>query len=132
MSQERVDTVRAIYDEWASGDLTAGVAVYDRDIIFMPPKRTPDAGRFVGLDEVQGWVRRWLDAWNDVTVTAEEFIDAGDSVVVAVRQRGVGKESGVPSERSYFQLWTFRGRTAIRLEEFEDRAEALEAAGLSE
>jgi ketosteroid isomerase-like protein len=51
-------------------------------------------------------------------------------VVVAVRQRGVGRESGAPAELPYFQVWTFRGRAVIRLEQFRDRDDALEAVGL--
>jgi ketosteroid isomerase-like protein len=132
MSRERVETLRVIYDEWAKGNMTSGLDLYDADIVFTTPKLTPDGGRYVGLEEVQDWVRRWMRAWNGLTMTAEEFIDAGDTVVVAVRQRGVGKESGVPLENSYFQVWTFRGRAVIRVEETQDRAEALEAAGLSE
>jgi ketosteroid isomerase-like protein len=48
-----------------------------------------------------------------------------------VRQRGIGSTSGVPTEMRYFTLWTFRGRRVIRIESFRERAEALEAAGLS-
>src|SRR5919202_1293865 len=109
MSKETVATVRAIYDEWAKGNLAAGIDLYDPDIVFIPTGDTPDSRRFIGVQEIEGWMRRWLQAWDDFVMSAEEFIDAGDSVVVAVRQRGVGKKSGIPSERSYFQIWTFRG-----------------------
>jgi ketosteroid isomerase-like protein len=53
-------------------------------------------------------------------------------VLVSVRQRGVGTTSGVETELRYFQLWSFRGGKVIRMESTRDRAEALEAAGLSE
>ena len=63
---------------------------------------------------------------------AEEIVEAGDGVLVDVRQRGVGRTSGVPVELRYFTLWSFRARKVIRIQSFRDRAEAFEAAGLSE
>ena len=56
----------------------------------------------------------------------------GDSVVVAVRFRAKGHETGLPFEDRYGHLWTFRGSKAIRLEGFPDFADALEAVGLRE
>jgi ketosteroid isomerase-like protein len=53
-------------------------------------------------------------------------------VVAAVRQRGVGSGSGAATEFRYFHVWSFRGAKVIRLENFRERAEALEAAGLPE
>jgi hypothetical protein len=38
--------------------------------------------------------------------------------------------SGTPTEFRYFQVWTFRGAKAVRLEGFREREEALAAAGL--
>jgi len=40
--------------------------------------------------------------------------------------------SGVPVELRYFTVWSFRGNKLIRIENFRERGEALEAAGLSE
>jgi ketosteroid isomerase-like protein len=128
MSEENVEAVRAIYAEWAHGNLGAGLTLYDPDLVFM----APDEGRVTGIQEAQTWMRRWLEAWDNFTITAREVIPAGDSVFVAVQEHGVGKESGIPMERSYFAVWTFRGPSVIRLEQMWDRAAALEAIGLSE
>jgi ketosteroid isomerase-like protein len=62
----------------------------------------------------------------------EEVIDAGDSVFVGLRQWGRGKGSGVPVEYRFFGVWTFRDGKVIRYKGFNERAEALEAVGLSE
>jgi ketosteroid isomerase-like protein len=61
---------------------------------------------------------------------AEDFFDAGDSVVVQIRQRGVGRSSGAVTELRYFQVWTFRGDAIIRIESILEREQALEAVGL--
>jgi hypothetical protein len=67
-----------------------------------------------------------------VPVEAMEFMDAGDSVVVRVDQWGTGPQSGAPGHLQYFQIWTFRGASVIRIESISERADALEAAGLRE
>jgi ketosteroid isomerase-like protein len=43
-----------------------------------------------------------------------------------------GKSSGVEVEYDYWVVFTFHGGLVARAEWFEDRQEALEAAGLSE
>ena len=48
----------------------------------------------------------------------------------AMRARGRG--SGGEVEMEYWQVWLFRDGKAARWEEYQDRQEALEAAGLSE
>jgi hypothetical protein len=66
------------------------------------------------------------------SIAGEEFLDAGDSVVVRVRQRGTGPGSRAPVETRYYQVWTPRGRSVIRIESIREREDAFEAVGLRE
>ena len=45
---------------------------------------------------------------------------------------GHGTGSGVSVNQQLFQLMTFRGGLIVRQDDFQDRAQALEAVGLSE
>jgi ketosteroid isomerase-like protein len=133
MSQENVEALRAIYDRFSEGDFRASVDLLDRRIVFLPLPESPEAQVYLGVEGVAAWMRRTLlEAWADLTMEAEEFISAGDSVLVSVRQRGVARISGIPTDAHYFTLWSFRGSKVIRIENFQERDEALEAAGLSE
>jgi ketosteroid isomerase-like protein len=136
MSQENVEVVRSVYEHWSAGDFRASVDLLDPHVVLvLGPEFGPDSPDTVAYHGVQGvtaYTRGLLEAWTPFTMEAEEIVAAGDSVLVGVRQRGVGSTSGVPTEMRYFTLWTFRGRTVIRLESFRERAEALEAAGLRE
>jgi ketosteroid isomerase-like protein len=133
MSQENVEALRAIYDRFSEGDFRASVDLLDRRIVFLPLPESPEAQVYLGVEEVAAWMRRTLlEAWADLTMEAEEFISAGDSVLVSVRPRGVARISGIPTDAHYFTLWSFRGSKVIRIENFQERDEALEAAGLSE
>jgi ketosteroid isomerase-like protein len=133
MSEENVEVVRRIYEQWAQGNFRAGVELYDPLILMVQGQGLPEAGAYLGLDGLRDYMRAFLEAWERVTIEAEEILGAGDSVVAKVVQRAVGRESGVePAEFEYFQIWSFRGGKVIRLEVVRDREEALEAAGLSE
>ena len=132
MSQENVEVVRSVYERWSQGDFRGGLDVLDPLVLFVLPPEFPDAGTYLGLERLAGYKRGLLEPWTRFTIEAEEIADAGDSVVAAVLQRGVGDGSGAATEFRYFQAWSFRGRKVIRLENFRERAEALEAVGLSE
>jgi ketosteroid isomerase-like protein len=70
--------------------------------------------------------------FDGATISGEEFLEAGDTVVVAVHQQALGPRSGAPVDMRYFQLWTFRAGTVVRIECIMEREDALEAAGLTE
>ncbi|MDQ3760077.1 MAG: nuclear transport factor 2 family protein [Actinomycetota bacterium] len=87
---------------------------------------------YVGREAVIKASRHYWGTWDDYRVEAEEILDAGPSIVVIIYERGRGKGSGAPVEQRHPQVWTFRAGRIIRWESFQSRAEALEAAGLSE
>ena len=133
MSRENVDVLRGVYEEWAKGNFGAGGDLWDRRVMFIPMSELPDVRDYVGPEGVTAFMGAFLRAWTNFTITAEELIEAGDSVVVAANQQGAGRESGIPAELSQqFHVWTFRGRRVIRFEAFQDRAEALAAVGMRE
>jgi ketosteroid isomerase-like protein len=132
MSRQNVDLVRAVYEEWAKGNFTVGGELWDSRVVFIPVADLPDAGVYFGVDGITSFMRDFLAPWTNYTIAAEELIEAGDSVIGVARMRGEGRESGlVANVEEQFQVWTFRGRRAIRFEAFRDRAAALEAVGLS-
>ena len=130
MSQENVEIVRRVYDRWAEGDFEEG-GVFDPLIIFVMGRGFPEAGTYVGTERVAEYMRGFLEPWERLTIRAEEIIQVGDSVVVAVRQEGVGRESGAATEFDYLSVWSFRGGKVIRFETFRESAEAFDAVGLS-
>jgi ketosteroid isomerase-like protein len=132
MSQENVEVVRNVYEGWRQGDFRAGVDVLDPLVLFVLPPEFPDAGTYLGVERLAEYMQGFLEPWSHLTIEAEEIADAGDTVVAAIVQRGVGDGSGAATEFRYFQVWAFRGRKVIRLENFREREAAFEAAGLRE
>ncbi len=85
-----------------------------------------------GPAEVREFLREWSDAFDDFSFQAEEMVDAGDSVVVRVHQRGRGKETGAQVESDAWQVFALRNGKIVHCRGYETKAQALEAAGLSE
>ncbi len=94
---------------------------------------TPEAGTIHhGPDAVRDFFRRWVGAFDDWGFDVGEVIDAGDSVVVHIRQWGRGKGSGANVEGRFWQVWTVRDGHVIRATHHQSKAEALDAIGLRE
>ncbi len=91
-----------------------------------------NAERCIGVDEANRWLARWIGPFIDWSIEVEEAIEAGDKVVAVSRQRGTPGHGGPQVELRLAQVWTFRDGLIARMKMYPDRAEALEAAGLSE
>jgi ketosteroid isomerase-like protein len=131
MSQTKLEIVRGIYERWGRGDFRAGFELYDPYIQLVLGPEFPDAHAYCGPDEIRRYMREdFLTDFEHATISGEEFLEAGDSVVVRVHQQAAGAGSGAPVALRYYQVWTFRGRSVIRIESIREREDALAAAGL--
>ncbi len=86
-----------------------------------------------GIDGFVAVFRDWLSAWESWIATPIEFIDVDERrvlVTLDVRARSKTHQVEVPIESA--NLLTLRDGKIARVELFMRRAEALEAAGLSE
>ncbi len=130
MTKENVEAVRSVYARWAVGDFQSSLEVFDPLMLFVMTPGFPETGAYLGVERVREYTRGFLDAWSRVAIEAEELQEADNSIVASVRQHGVGGGSGAETDLRYFQVWTFRGSKAIRLENFRERDQAMEAVGL--
>jgi ketosteroid isomerase-like protein len=130
MSQENVEVVRMLFEQWREGDYYA-TDWADPGIEFV--MTTPGGGTSRGLEAMQESWRDFLRAWQEFRGVPKEIIDAGDQVLVLNEFGGRGRESGVPIRGMRgAALFTFEGARVVRLVLFTDWDEALEAAGLRE
>jgi ketosteroid isomerase-like protein len=74
-----------------------------------------------------------LDAAQDYRVNAPEVTDLGDSQVLAVVRLAMkGKTSDIDVNATIFSIVTVEDGLIVRMDEYLERAEALETLGLSE
>ena len=91
-----MDTLRAVYDEWRRGNFRAGGELFDAYTVCVVDPENPEPGRYVGAGEIAAWMRLQLEHLETLTIRAEEFIEAGDSVLVAVHRQAIGEKSERP------------------------------------
>jgi ketosteroid isomerase-like protein len=104
MSQENVERLRAVYGDWERGDFTASLPLFDENVTLAIDSGIPDGGIYMRPDGVLKYMSRFLAPWESLTIAGESFRDTGDTVLVKVRQNGIGRSSGAPVELRYFQL----------------------------
>jgi ketosteroid isomerase-like protein len=132
MSQENVEIVRRFLEAYNSRDFEAINELIDPTFEFR--------SRFVGIESVhrasEGFPSTYFEmldeAYDRFEVALDEFIDAGAAVLAAGHAQWRGKASGAEGETPVLPAFWLRAKKVFRAETFTDRAEALEAVGLSE
>jgi uncharacterized protein len=136
MSQENVEIVRRVYEAAARHDTDTVLALYDPEVEWdLSRSLWGDlTGRTVyrGHEELRAFYREWYEAWGRYDEMVEDLIEAGEHVVVVAIGRGRGRASGAEVGWTQHGVWTIRDGKIIRVAWFGTRADALEAAGLSE
>ncbi len=137
MSQENVERARVAYDALGlavrTGDLDAFFREYVHpEIEWVPLEGALDVDVSYGHEAVKGRMTAMLDVMEEPQIEAGEIIDAGETVVIAIRISGRGRGSGIAMDADWFHVVTERDNKAVRIEWHRSRAEALEAAGLRE
>jgi ketosteroid isomerase-like protein len=131
MSQETVEIVRAAIDSWNRRDWDAALRNAAPDLEYdLSGALGPFRGVY-GRDEIQ---RAWADLTEGLTsarLEPHEFIEIGEDVVVPWTFHAVGRE-GVEVKARVTFTFTIRNGSIVRVRLYQDRQEALEAAGRSE
>ena len=134
MSRENVELVRRIYEAFNRRDVVTPFEIYAEDIVW-DLSHTARGNLFPqpvlhGHEGVrEGW-RDVLGAFAEVDFTVEELTDADDKVFATIRELDVGRASGASVSALHFAVWTLDSGKVARLQVFDERAPAEEAAGL--
>jgi ketosteroid isomerase-like protein len=131
MSRENVDLVRAAYHAVIREDWDAAAPMFNPDAEFRGTVGgvEPD---FIehGLEQFRRFQDEDGEAWDERRFEPEEFIDAGDRVVVFQREFRRGRGSGIEVEAGTAVIFEVRDGQVVGVQGYMDRAAALEAAGL--
>jgi ketosteroid isomerase-like protein len=136
MSQENVDVVRTGYALLREGGPTSAAEGLERlveaNCEFDFSAAYIDGPVLRGLAEAREFGRRGVWA-GSINFEPEEFLDIdAERVLVLIRFRATAESSGVPVEARPAHLVTLRDGRVRRIKVYADRAEALQAVGLSE
>src|SRR6478672_4055757 len=130
-----MDIVRNGWQALERGDIEAFLALCDPAVVWDQTHYV--SGEFDavyhGRDGITRFLEQWREFFEGYYVHAEEFIDAGEAVLVRRRQGGRGKHSGATVQSPpYWVISRLRHALVVRIELYRDEREAREAVGLKE
>ena len=134
MSEENVQIARRAWEAFQRGDMDAFVSFWDPEIVYdLQHFHNWPESSYHGVDGIRRFLTEWLEMWGEYEVDVEEVLAAPDGRVVSLfTHRAKGGQSGLPIVLPMAHIVTLRNGKVIRFDVYDDRAEALAAAGLRE
>ena len=134
MSQENVELIRATIGAFNRNDLDAAVEAMHPEIEWQTLDVMPDRETYRGHAGVRSFWQMWADTFQGFQLHIEACVPLGEDQVIAtlrVSGEGTGSGAGVESP-AFFQVLEIRDGQIVRARMFEEKEDALEAAGLEE
>ncbi|MFL6843552.1 MAG: nuclear transport factor 2 family protein [Allosphingosinicella sp.] len=132
MSEANVDLVRSIYSAFASGDIPGVVGAMAPEMEWNEAENFPyaDGNPYRGAEAILGGVFARLGGeWDGFAAVPEEYLDAGDTVVVLGRYRGTCKATGGKLDAQMAHVWRVRDGKAVHFQQYTDTLQAHRAMG---
>ena len=132
MSQQNVDLIRSIYDAFGAGDIPGVVGRMAPDMEWNEAENFPyaDGNPYRGPEAILGGVFARLGGeWDGFAAVPEEFLDAGDRVVVLGRYRGTCKATGAALNAQMCHVWRVKDGKAVHFQQYTDTLQANRAMG---
>lgn len=124
-----MEELQQFYEGFNGGDLEPFLAHVHPEFVYSTREEFPGGGSF-GLDGALDRISALRDLFDELRWEPLEFIDAGEHVLVVVRQIARGRASGAPTDEPIVHVWLIQDQKVRELRVYSDRTQALEAAGL--
>jgi ketosteroid isomerase-like protein len=118
-----VDTARAAYDAFGRGDLAALQEDFADDAVWVTSDELPLGGETRGREAIMANFAQIPNYWSSFSVEPEEFIDAGEYVIVRGTQRAANDNGSFESPFVHVMKYDGDGKV-VRGEFHADSAKA--------
>jgi ketosteroid isomerase-like protein len=125
---QRMAILRAAYAAFNRGDIAAAVQSLDPNIDWTEPTEFPGGGTYHGREGAKQYLTNSRASVAEVISEPEQFIPAGDRIVVFVHARVRPKNSSTWQEVRLADVYLFRDLTPIQMRAFANRQSALQWA----
>jgi ketosteroid isomerase-like protein len=123
--QTSVELVRGIVKALNRGDVDGMLASMHADFEWTPLESSPVARVYRGHEQVRDYVEDWLATFESLRLELQDPTEVADRVVAVVHAHGRGRASGLQLDTRFCQVWTVREGTAVAMEEYATRQQAL-------
>jgi uncharacterized protein len=127
-TEQRISVLRAAYAAFNRGDIDAAVQSLDPSIDWSEPAEFPGGGAYRGREGAKQYLTNSRASVAEVISEPEQFIPAGDRIVVFVYARVRPKNSTSWQEVRLADVYLFRDLTPIQMRAFANRQSALDWA----
>jgi uncharacterized protein len=130
MSQP-AQTIRELYSAFARGDAPTVLGMFHPDIVWNEAENIPYADRnpYVGPQQVaEGVFGRVLSDFDGFSVTPEQIVHDGDTVVALGRYRGTHRSTVQALNAQFAHVWTFKDGKIVRFQQYADTAQFVRIA----
>ncbi len=127
---DRIELLKQAYAAFNQDRIQDCLTALDPDVEWIEPPEFPGGGAYHGHAGVAQYLTQSRHAWAEIHSEPEEFITAGDKVVVYVHTRVRPEGSAQITEGRIADVYTFRGDKAVRMQAFVNRQDALKYAGI--
>ena len=128
-----MESLRLMYEAFNRRDVDGTLSYFDPKVEFYPGILPPDQDAdYLGHQGVREWMRAATEPWVKVMAEPIERIKISSERLLAIDRWLFRGRDGIEIERELPTVFTFRDGLIVRVDGFTDKAEALEAAGLSE
>ena len=124
---------QALKDAYAAlnrNDIPGVLQAFDPQVERIEPPDFPAGGTYHGHAAVQAHLSRARETWAEGSCMPEQFVVAGDKIIVFVYVRVRLKQEKEWREGAIADVFTFRNGKVIQMRTFADRQQALEWAGV--
>ena len=132
MSQENVALIQAIYAAFGEGDVPGVVSRMSPDIVWNEAENFiyADSNPYLGPEAIlTGVFARLGTDWEGFAAVPDEFLDAGDAVVVLGRYRGTYKATGRALDAQLVHVWRVEDGKAVAFQQYTDTHQAAHVTG---
>jgi ketosteroid isomerase-like protein len=130
MSEREIQSVRRIYDALSRWDVKELARDVTHDFELILPPTVPWGGTRHGPDGIEAFAMVFRDHVEGQWADPDDFIDAGDLIVVLGRLRGRVKTTGSEFEEHFAHIWAFSDGMPSRCRSYFDTAPIIAALDL--
>jgi ketosteroid isomerase-like protein len=130
--EDAIADLRAAYAAFNRGDIDAAVRSFDPQVEWIEPTEFPGGGTYQGVEGAKRYLAQSRAGASQVISEPEQFVPAGDRIVVFVHARVLPKNSGEWQDIRLADVYRFRKGRVIQMHAFANREDALHWVGVSQ
>lgn len=126
MSEQNRKTIEGMYEAFGKGDVPVIIGALDPDVEWWEAENFiyADKNPYIGPQAVlEGVFARIGNEWESFTVTPDEVLDAGETVVGRGYYSGKFRQTGREVRAQFAHVFSFRNGKVVKFQQYTDTAQ---------